>query len=109
MTDVGPKIEQWETKNDGELSEVAMYRKLNGKVSAVNRQNLAPGSCYLHPPHDCERLMGIVCGSIEMEMNGTKLLLKPGDILHIPAGLEHKGRVVGKESLVQLNGHLRSA
>ncbi len=106
--DLGLRIERWEAENDGELNEVAMYRKLNRRVSAVNWQKLAPGSCYLHPPHDRERLMGIVCSSFEMEICGLRLLLRPGDILHIPPGLEHKGRVLGEEALIQLNGHLRA-
>lgn len=50
---------------------------------------LAPPSRVPLPPHTRDEVYVVVQGSGELMNGGTRLSIKPGDFLFVPAGVEH--------------------
>ncbi len=97
--------EKWDATVDGALSELAMYRKfLRRGVLAVNRQRRPAGEAYSHPAHGTGQLIGLVSGQFQMDIGDRQFVLRPGDMLYIPANVAHSGRVLGCDPAVYLKG-----
>ena len=64
---------------------------------------LNPGkSNPLHIHDNCEEVVYILSGSCEQRVGDRTVLMKAGDTLHIPAGVPHTARALGKETLRSL-------
>ncbi|MGD8808431.1 MAG: cupin domain-containing protein [Gammaproteobacteria bacterium] len=48
-----------------------------------------PGRAWLDFLHDCNELLTVVEGRLELEMKGKRLSLSPGDEVFIPKGASH--------------------
>lgn len=48
-----------------------------------------PGRSWNNFVHDCNELVTVVEGRLEMTVAGTRSILEPGDEMHIPRGVLH--------------------
>ena len=53
------------------------------------------------PPHShpCDQLALILAGTLELDLDGDKYTVGAGELLYIPAGIPHVGRVIGDETV----------
>lgn len=100
-----PELElyPWEEEKDGPLSEAAMRRKMETMGFRVSRYVYSPGTYFPPHTHAVDKLDGVLSGQFRMTMFGTSLVLKPGDMLYVPAGVVHEAEVVGDEAVVSLD------
>jgi quercetin dioxygenase-like cupin family protein len=51
-----------------------------------------PGRSWNDFVHDCNELVTVMEGRLEMSVAGTRTILEPGDEMHIPRGAVHSVR-----------------
>jgi quercetin dioxygenase-like cupin family protein len=65
---------------------------------------IQPGHPEIPPhshPHD--QLALILTGTFELDLDGHKHMVAAGELLYIPAGVPHVGRVVGDEAVLNVD------
>jgi quercetin dioxygenase-like cupin family protein len=97
------RVEHWNAETDGELSESAMRRKLEGKGYSVTRYVYPPGTCFADHSHQVDKMDAVLSGEFMMQMNGERFILRAGDALVVPRGVVHRAAVVGGEAVVSLD------
>lgn len=57
------------------------------------------------PPHDhpYDQLALILAGTLELDLGGETYTVGAGELLYIPAGVPHAGRVVGDEVVLNVD------
>lgn len=57
------------------------------------------------PPHDhpFDQLAMVFEGVMELTVGGTPYVLKPGDVLRIPAGIPHFARILSEETCLNID------
>lgn len=57
------------------------------------------------PPHDhpYDQLSFVFIGTLEIELAGTPYRIDSGELLYIPAGVSHTGRVIGDEPVLNID------
>ncbi len=57
------------------------------------------------PPHDhpYDQLSFVFAGTLRPELDGTPYTVGAGELLYIPAGVPHTGRVIGSEPVLNVN------
>ena len=97
------KIEYWNPGVDGILTEELLRRKLEARGYRVERYVYPPGTVFAPHTHDVDKLDGIVSGRFRMVVEGEVFDLEEGDVLGVPAGVEHSAEVLGDEPVVSLD------
>lgn len=64
-----------------------------------------PGRCWEDFVHDCNELVTVVEGRLEMEVAGETVTVMPGDEVFIPKGAPHSVRNIHDSTSVWLYGY----
>ena len=64
-----------------------------------------PGRCWEDFVHDCNELVTVVEGGLEMVVSGETVTLEPGDEVFIPKGALHSVRNIHSGTSVWLYGY----
>jgi mannose-6-phosphate isomerase-like protein (cupin superfamily) len=89
------RIERWDVRRDGPLSEASLRQKLQAlgyepaaRSSAVERVATARGE-------GSERIEAVVSGLIKVTIDGESAILTAGDVVFVPSGAVRRVEVVG--------------
>jgi quercetin dioxygenase-like cupin family protein len=96
-------IEHWDVENDGEISELAMRRKLERKGYSVTRYIYPPGTYFPDHTHAADKIDGVLSGQFMLRVEGETVILEAGDTLELPHGTLHSAEVVGHEPVISLD------
>ena len=57
------------------------------------------------PPHShpYDQLSLVFAGTLELELDGAAHVVAAGELLYIPAGVPHTGRVIGSEAVLNID------
>lgn len=57
------------------------------------------------PPHEhpYDQLSFVFAGTLQMDLAGTSHTVRSGELLYIPAGVPHTGRVLGSEPVLNID------
>ncbi len=97
------KVERWDVKRDGPLSEKTMREKLEERGYHVSRYVYPPGTTFPDHMHAIDKIDGVLSGRFRMTMKGKAVILEAGDCLAVPKGTVHSAEVVGNEPVVSLD------
>lgn len=97
------KIEKWDSKLDGPLTEEALLKKLEKKGFNVTRYVYPPGTVFPDHLHRIDKIDAVLAGRFRMTMHNQDVILETGDCLAVPKGTVHSAAVVGEESVVSLD------
>jgi quercetin dioxygenase-like cupin family protein len=97
------KVEHWDGRRDGALSESALRRKLENLGYTVSCYTYPPGTYFPTHTHAEEKIDAVVSGRFRIRIGGDGVVLEAGDAVHVPAGAEHSAEVVGAEPVVSLD------
>ena len=97
-----PKVINWDPQW-GELTEDAMRQVLTQEGYQVSRYRYQPGTYYPPHGHGVDKKEAVVQGRLEIGWEGGSTILKPGQMLEIPAWFRHSARVKGTETVVSLD------
>lgn len=98
------KVEHWNQRDDGNLSEQAMRRKLEQLGYRAARYVYAPGTYFPSHTHSTDKIDAVLSGNFRISMGNDSVMLKAGDFIHVPAGAEHSAEVIGDQAVVSLDG-----
>ena len=96
----GFKVEKWSSERDGPLSEKNMRNKLRSQGYSCTRYTFSPGTDFPDHTHGISKKDSIISGQFRFAMLGKEVILQPGDMVVVPAGVVHNASVVGNESVI---------
>jgi len=64
-----------------------------------------PGQCWEDFMHDCNEVVAVAEGRLEMEVSGETVTMAPGDEIFIPKGALHSVRNIHDGTTVWLSGY----
>jgi quercetin dioxygenase-like cupin family protein len=97
------RVEHWNPKKDGPLSESALRRKLENMGYKVSRYVYSPGTYFPTHTHEVDKVDAVLSGQFRITMEGKSVVLSPGDAVQVPRGAEHSAEVMGEDPVVSLD------
>lgn len=99
--------EGWDAR-DGEVTERRLRRAMEHEGFEVAVFAYRPGTVFDWHSHAEEKCDAVVEGSLRIEVEGGGAIdLGPGDRLYLAAGTRHRAEVVGRSTVVSLDGTRR--
>jgi mannose-6-phosphate isomerase-like protein (cupin superfamily) len=89
------RIERWDPRRDGALSEAALRLKLETRGYEVSTCRWAPGSAAGPEAHMRERVDAVVSGLMRITIDEESAILTAGDLVFVPRGANRSVQVVG--------------
>lgn len=99
------RFERW-PKADGPLSEKRMMRLLEFEGYDVLVYTYRPGTVFPEHEHARPKCDGVVAGVLRVTVGEEAWDLGPGDRIYLPPATRHRAEVVGRETVVSLDGTL---
>lgn len=103
MADV--RLEHWDPA-DGPLTEKRMMRLLEGEGYEVAAYAYREGTVFSEHEHTQDKCDAVLEGILRITVGGDAYELKAGDRLYLPAGARHSAEVVGRKTVLSLDGTL---
>lgn len=95
----------WE-EEDGPLTEKRLMGVLEREGYEVAVYAYRQGTVFPEHEHAQEKCDAVVEGFLRISVGETVYDLKPGDRLYLPAGTRHRAEVIGRRTVVSLDGTL---
>jgi quercetin dioxygenase-like cupin family protein len=92
---VAVRIERWDVRLDGPLSEVTLQRKIEGLGFQIVARIYPAGLATTAPTDSREAIAAVVSGLVKLTIGGEPELLTAGDLAFIPPGVSRRLEVVG--------------
>jgi quercetin dioxygenase-like cupin family protein len=97
------RLEQWNDA-DGPLSEKRMMGLLDREGYEVAVYAYREGTVFPEHAHSQEKCDAVLEGILRITVAGAAYDLKAGDRLYLPAGTRHSAEVVGRKTVLSLDG-----
>lgn len=97
------RLEHWD-HSDGPLSEKRMMGLLESEGYEVAVYAYREGTVFAEHEHAQEKCDAVLEGILRIAVAGAAYDLKAGDRLYLPAGTRHSAEVVGRKTVVSLDG-----
>jgi quercetin dioxygenase-like cupin family protein len=99
------RLVSWE-EEDGPLTEKRLMGVLEREGYEVAVYAYRQGTVFPEHEHPQEKCDAVVEGFLRILVGETVYDLKPGDRLYLPAGTRHSAEVIGRRTVVSLDGTL---
>jgi quercetin dioxygenase-like cupin family protein len=101
------RIERWDARRDGPLSQTALQQKLEARGYQVSTL-VYPGGTVAAAQADLgERIEAVVSGLLKVTIDGESAILTAGDLVFVPRGAVLRLEVVGPSPALCLEGAAR--
>ena len=97
------RVEHWDPRLDGPLTESALRDRLEARGYHVSRYVYPPGTVFPDHSHDEDKIDAVLSGRLRMTMHGEEIVLERGDSLAVPRGVTHSAEVIGDDPVVSLD------
>ena len=97
------RIDRWDVRRDGPLSEAALQRKIEALGFVVKARTYPAGVVMPAPAEDLHRITGIVRGLVRLTIDGDETLLTAGDLAFVPRGAVRSLELVGQTTALCLD------
>ena len=101
MADV--RLEHWDAA-DGPLTERRMMRLLEREGYEVAAYTYRQGTVFSEHEHAQDKCDAVLEGILRITVGDDAYDLKAGDRLSLPAGTRHSAEVVGRKTVLSLDG-----
>jgi mannose-6-phosphate isomerase-like protein (cupin superfamily) len=92
------RIERWDVRRDGALTDAALLHKLQALGYEPVRRAYPTGAMAAAKIDDRARVEAVISGLIKVTIDEEPAILTAGDIVFIPAGAARRLEVVGTSS-----------
>ena len=92
---MGARIERWDLRLDGPLSEAAVQRKIETLGYDIAARIYPAGRATNAASDTRDALTAVVRGVVKLTLDDQPELLTAGDIVFVPAGMSRRLEVVG--------------
>jgi quercetin dioxygenase-like cupin family protein len=97
------RVESWE-EDDGPLTEKRLMGVMEREGYEVAVFAYREGTVFSEHEHAQEKCDAVIEGFFRITVAGQNFDLKPGDRLYLPAGTRHSAQVIGRKTVVSLDG-----
>ena len=102
------RIERWDARRDGPLSEAALQQKLESRGYQVSARTYPGGAVVAAQPDRNEGIQAVVTGLLKVTIDGESAILTAGDLVFVPRGAVRRLEVVGPSPALCLEGVARN-
>ncbi len=99
----GVRLEHWDAE-DGPPTEKRLLGALEREGFEVAVYAYREGTVFAEHAHAQDKCDAVVEGILRVTVEATAYDLKSGDRLYLPAGTRHAAQVVGRKTVVALDG-----
>jgi len=97
------RLERW-LPEDGPLTEKRMMGAIERDGYEVAVYAYREGTVFPEHEHAQDKCDGVLEGSLRITVGDTSYDLAPGDRLYLPAGTRHSAQVMGRRTVLSLDG-----
>jgi quercetin dioxygenase-like cupin family protein len=97
------RLVSWE-EEDGPMTEKRLMGVLEREGYEVAVYAYRSGTAFPEHEHAQEKCDAVVEGFLRIKVGETVYDLRPGDRLYLPAGTRHAAEVIGRKTVVSLDG-----
>ena len=101
------RIERWDSRRDGPLSQTALQQKLEARGYKVCTLTYPGGTVVAAQADLGERVQAVVTGLLKVTIDGESAILTAGDLVFVPRGAVLRLEVVGPSAALCLEGVAR--
>jgi quercetin dioxygenase-like cupin family protein len=105
MTDADIRLERW-TSGDGPLTEKRLMGAMEREGYEVAVFAYREGTVFPEHEHRQAKCDAVLEGVLRITAGGASYDLGAGDRLHLPPGTRHSAEVVGRRTVISLDGTL---
>jgi quercetin dioxygenase-like cupin family protein len=98
------RIERWDPRRDGPLSEAALRQKLEARGYQVSICSWPSGAIVAGQAQPRERIDAVTSGLLKVTIDGESAILTAGDMVYVPRGSIRRIEVVGSAPVQCLEG-----
>ena len=102
------RMERWDARRDGPLSETALQQKLESRGYQVSARSYPAGSAGAGQADRGEGIQAVVTGLLKVTIEGESAILTAGDLVFVPRGAVRRLEVVGPSPALCLEGVARN-
>lgn len=102
----GVRLERW-TAEDGPLTEKRLMSSMEREGYEVAVYAYREGTVFPEHAHGQEKCDAVLEGVLRITVDGVAYDLEAGDRLYLPAGTRHDAGVLGRRTVLSLDGTLR--
>lgn len=102
------RIERWDVRKDGPLSEAALQRKMELFGFEVTSRTYPAGVSHTTSADSRHSMEGVVRGLVKLTVDGEPTVLTAGDIAFVPRGAVRRLEVVGTSTALCLEAFQRA-
>ncbi len=84
--------------------EDKLQREIESLGYRVSRYVYPPGTIFSVHVHPVDKIDAVVSGVFKIVLEGKDIILRAGDMIHVPKGVRHSAEVIGNESVISLDG-----
>ena len=103
------RIERWDVRRDGALTDAALLHKLQALGYEPVRRAYPTGAMAAAKIDDRARVEAVISGLIKITIDEEPAILTAGDIVFIPSGAARRLEVVGTSSAYCFEAACREA
>ena len=92
------RIDRWDLRRDGPVSEAALRQKVAARGYEVSTFAWPAGTVVPAQAQRRERVDGVVTGVVKITLDGESAILTAGDIVYVPRGSIRRMEVVGSHT-----------
>ena len=89
------RVERWDVRRDGALSEAALQRKIEALGFEISSRIYPAGQTQLTALQQQVCLAGVVRGLVKLTIDGEATFLTAGDLVFVPRGAVRRLEVLG--------------
>ena len=79
----------WETVKQEPMKQGIWHKVISGEKAMLAQVFIAKGAVVPMHQHESEQLSYIVEGALKFELEGREVVVKKGEVLHIPSNVPH--------------------
>ncbi len=95
------KLYKWDSVELEAMSDVISRKVISGEKAMVAQVFLKKDAVVPEHHHESEQITYIMEGALKFELEGTEVVVRKGEVLHIPSNVPH--RAVALEDTLDLD------
>ena len=80
----------WDAVPLEQMSDLISRKMVVGEKAMIAQIFLKKGAVVPLHHHDAEQITYIVSGALKFELEGKEVVVRPGEVLHIPSNVPHR-------------------
>ena len=102
------RIERWDVRRDGPLTEAALQQKIDGLGYDATVREYPAGVAGGAQSDLRERLVSVVRGLVKVTLDGESAILSAGDLVFVPRGTVRRVGAIGSTAAACFEAVYRS-